>query len=295
MTSRKTGSRARSEWLTAYGLLLPNMIGLLVFVFLPIAYAFYVSLFDWNALTPKSFAGWANYRELFGDAQWWQSVRRTLLFSVVYVPLLFMLSLLSALLLHAIRGRASGIVRTMFLMPFAITSIISAIIGMFMLDPRFGIVNALLERLGGGAQPFLASTSQALFSIIGVILWINIGYNMIIFLSAMKEIPADYYEAAAIDGARGFRAFWHITLPLLKETSTFILIVTTIGSFQSLDQILVMTQGGPMNSTEVSVLYIFKQAFELLNMGYASALSFVLFLIIFVLSLFQLRLLSSKK
>jgi multiple sugar transport system permease protein len=204
------------------------------------------------------------------------------------------MALLSAVLLNSLKGRIVGAVRTMFLLPFAITSVISAIIGMFMLDPRNGIVNHLLGFAGIGPQQFLGSTVQAMFSIIGVILWINIGYNMIIFLSAIKEIPRDYYEAAEIDGATGWKSFCYITLPLLKETSTFILIVTTIGSFQALDQILVMTQGGPANATEVSVLYIFKQGFELLNMGYASALAFALFLIIFSLSLIQLKLLSSK-
>lgn len=294
MTPKRISARTRNEWVTAYGFLLPNIVGLLVFVFIPIIYAFYASLHDWNALSPKVYAGLANYRELLHDDEWWASVRKTLTFSVVYVPLLFVSSLLSAVMLNAIRGRASGVVRTMFLMPFAITSVISAIIGMFMLDPRNGAVNHILELLGGSPQQFLASTSQAMFSIAGVILWINVGYNMIIFLSAMKEIPRDYYEAAEIDGATGWKSFRYITLPLLKETSTFILIVTTIGSFQALEQILVMTDGGPMNSTQVSVLYIFKQGFDMLNMGYASALAFVLFLIIFCLSLFQLKLLSSK-
>jgi multiple sugar transport system permease protein len=291
----RTSKRTINEWVTAYAFLLPNIIGLLVFVFIPILYAFYVSLHDWNALSPKVFAGFDNYKQLLGDEQWWDSVKKTLLFSLIYVPLLFLLALASALLQNALRGRIAGTVRTLFLMPFAITSVISAIIGMFMLDPRNGIVNHLLDYVGVEQQQFLGSTAQAMPSIIGVILWINVGYNMIIFLSAMKEIPRDYYEAAHIDGASRWSSLIHITLPLLRETSTFILIVTTIGSFQALDQILVMTGGGPANATEVSVLYIFKQGFELLNMGYASALAFVLFLLIFCLSIVQLKLLSSKQ
>lgn len=291
---RGISARTRNEWVTAYGFLLPNIVGLLIFVFIPIIYAFYVSLHDWNALSPKVFSGLNNYKALLEDQLWWDSVRKTLLFSIIYVPLLFSLSLSSALLLNTLKGWIVNPVRTLFLMPFAITSVISAIIGIYMLDPRNGIINHLLGFFGIGPQQFLGSTSQAMASIIGVILWINVGYNMIIFLSAIKEIPRDYYEAAYMDGATAFQSFRHITLPLLKETSTFILIVTTIGSFQALDQILVMTKGGPANSTEVSVLYIFKHAFELLNMGYASALAFVLFLIIFALSLFQLKLFSSK-
>lgn len=295
MAPKRISARTRNEWFTAYGFLLPNIIGLFIFVFLPILYAFYVSLHDWNALNPKVFSGLDNYRKLLHDKEWWSSIKITLLFSVIYVPLLYGLSLLSALLMNALKGWSQGVTRTLFLLPFAITSVISAIIGMFMLDPRSGIINSLLGLAGIGPQQFLGSTSQAMFSVIGVILWINVGYNMIIFLSAIKEIPRDYYEAAEIDGATGWKSFRYLTLPLLSETSTFILIVTTIGSFQALDQILVMTQGGPANSTEVSVLYIYKQGFQFLNMGYASALAFALFLIIFCLSLFQLKLFSRKQ
>lgn len=295
MAPKRISARTRNEWFTAYGFLLPNIIGLFIFVFLPILYALYVSLHDWNALNPKVFSGLDNYRKLLHDKEWWSSIKITLLFSVIYVPLLYFLSLLSAVLMNALRGWSQGVTRTLFLLPFAITSVISAIIGMFMLDPRSGIINSLLGLVGIGPQQFLGSTSQAMFSVIGVILWINIGYNMIIFLSAIKEIPRDYYEAAEIDGATGWKSFRYLTLPLLSETSTFILIVTTIGSFQALDQILVMTQGGPANSTEVSVLYIYKQGFQFLNMGYASALAFALFLIIFCLSLFQLKLFSRKQ
>lgn len=295
MTPRRISARTRNEWVTAYAFLLPNTLGLLIFVFIPIVYAFYVSLHDWNALSPKVFAGFNNYKELLKDGLWWNSVLKTLLFSIIYVPSLYVFSLSSALLINVLKGWIVGPVRTMFLMPFAITSIISAIIGMYMLDPRNGVINHILGIAGIGPQQFLGSPSQAMLSIIGVILWINIGYNMIIFLSAIKEIPRDYYEAAQIDGATGMKAFRYITFPLLRETSTFILIVTMIGSFQAFDQIMVMTKGGPANATEVSVLYIFKQGFELLNMGYASSLAFVLFLIIFCLSIFQLKLLSLKK
>lgn len=294
MTQSRIRIRKLHEWVTAYSFLLPNIAGLFIFVFIPILYAFYVSLHQWNALSPKVFIGFENYVNLWEDEQWWDSVVRTLWFSLIYVPLLFVSALFSALLIHSLKGKMVTPVRTMFLMPFAVTSVISAIIGMFLLDPRNGIVNQILNRFGFESQPFLGSPSQAVFCIIIVILWINLGYNMIIFLSAIKEIPKDYYEAAHIDGATGGQTLRYITFPLLKETNTFILIVSTIGSFQIFDQIMVMTKGGPANATEVSVLYIFKQGFQMLNMGYSSALAFVLFLIIFSLSLIQLRWFSSK-
>jgi multiple sugar transport system permease protein len=286
--------RKRSEWLTAYGFLMPNLIGLTLFVFVPIIYAFYVSLHKWNLLSAKQFIGLDNYKHLLTDTQWWHSLYRTFIFSIIYVPSLFVLSLLFAVMINALKGRVVGFVRTTFLMPFAITSVISAVIWMFLLDPRNGYINQFLNMLGVENQQFLGSTSQAMYAIVAVILWINLGYNMMIFMSAIKEIPRDYYEAATLDGAGGFQIFRSITFPLIRDTSTFILIVSTIASFQVLEQIMVMTRGGPAKATEVSVLYIYQQSFDLLNLGYGSALSFVLFLIIFALSMIQLKFFSAK-
>lgn len=294
MASTYRQTRKKREWITAYAFLLPDVAGLFVFVFLPIVYAFYVSLHEWNAFSPRSFIGLDNYSELLSDSKWWHSLGRTFLFSAVYVPSLFVLALSSAVMIHALAKKTANLVRTLFLMPFAITSVTSAIIGIFLLDPRSGMINQILGFFGIPAQQFLGSPSQALYCIVVVLLWINIGYNMVIFLSAIKEIPKDYYEAANIDGATPMQAFRHITFPLLKGTSTFILIVTMIGSFQVLDQIMVMTKGGPIDTTQVSALYIFKVAFEQLDMGYSSAVAFALFLVIFCLSLLQLKLLSRE-
>lgn len=282
----------RKEAFTAYGFLLPNLLGLTVFVFVPMVYAFYVSLHEWNALSPKVFIGFDNYVQLTSDHEWWNSVYRTFIFTLIYVPALYILALFFAVIVNSLTPRVQSLTRTMFLLPFAITSVISAVIWMFLYNPRDDFINQFLNLFGIPNQQFLGSTSQALFSIIVVIIWINLGYNMVIFMASLKEIPKDYYEAAQIDGATSWKAFRYITFPLLKETSIFILVVTTIGSFTVFDQIMVMTKGGPASSTEVSVLYIYKQAFEFLNMGYASALAVVLFLIIFVLSLAQMRLYS---
>ncbi|WP_040205588.1 carbohydrate ABC transporter permease [Neobacillus jeddahensis] len=291
---RRGNRKKRIEALTAYGFLLPNLVGLTVFVFVPMVYAFYVSLNDWNLLTPKVFIGFDNYIQMSHDKDWWQAVGRTFKFTIIYVPSLFCLSLFFAAVCNSLSQRVENVTRTLFLLPFAITSVISAAIWMFLYDPKDGIINQFLNLVGIDAQQFLGSTSQAMISIIVVVIWINLGYNMMIFLASMKEIPGEFYEAAKIDGATGWKAFQHITFPLLRETSVFILVVTTIGSFQVFDQIMVMTKGGPANSTQVGVLYIYHQAFEVLNMGYASALSVVLFLIIFILSLVQLRLTAKK-
>jgi multiple sugar transport system permease protein len=295
MILKRINRRKRSEWITAYSFLLPNIAGLSIFIFFPIVYAFYVSLHDWNLLSPKEFSGFENYIKLANDQQWWRSVGRTLLYALIYVPSLFCLSLFFAAVLASLKGRLVNSIRTMYLMPFAITSVISAVIWMFLLDERNGFINNFLGYIGVASQPFLGSTSQALLSIIVVMIWINLGYNMIIFLANIKDIPKDYYEAARIDGASKPQMFRHITFPLLREISIFIMVVTTIGSFQIFDQIQVMTKGGPANSTEVSVLYIYKQAFQLLDMGYASSLAFILFIMIFILSILQLRMFSAKE
>ncbi|SFB11814.1 multiple sugar transport system permease protein [Lentibacillus halodurans] len=291
-------SRNRKKWnetLTAYGFLLPNLVGLTLFIFVPMVYAFYVSLHEWNALSPKVFIGLENYKELAADGRWWASVGRTFIFTFIYVPALYCLALFFAVILNGLKQKYQSIARTMFLFPFAITSVISAVVWMFLYDPRNGFINQVLNAFGLPSLEFLGSTDLALVSIVVVFLWINLGYNMIIFMASIKEIPQDYYEAARIDGATPWKSFRFITFPLLKGTSTFILIVTTIASFTVFDQIMVMTNGGPASSTEVSVIYIYKQGFEFLNMGYASALAVVLFLIIFVLSLAQLRLYTGKK
>lgn len=295
MKSGRRNQKKIREALTAYTFLFPNLLGLTVFIFVPIVYAFYVSLHEWNALSPKVFIGFDNYVELFSDADWWKSVLRTFLLTVIYVPALFILSLFFAVIINTIKGKTERFTRTLFLLPYAITSVVSAVVWMFLYDPRTGFINQFLGVFGIPNQEFLGSTSQALISIIVVILWINLGYNMMLFLSSIKEIPNDYYEAARIDGASGLQQFWYITFPLLRGISTFILVITTIASFQVFDQIMVMTGGGPAGSTRVSVLYIFEEAFMQLNMGYASALSVVLFLIIFTVSLAQLRLLTKKE
>jgi multiple sugar transport system permease protein len=295
LKGKKRLNSRKKEALTAYGFILPNFLGLTIFVFFPMVYAFYVSLHEWNLLSPdKVFIGLENYKELLADKKWWASVGRTLLFTIIYVPALYCFSLFFAVILNSLKQKYQGIARTLFLFPFAITSVISAIIWMFLYDPRHGVFNKVLTALGFDKLEFLGSTDQAMVSIIVVVLWINLGYNMIIFMAAIKDIPKEYYEAATIDGGSKWKLFRHITFPLIKGTSAFILVVTTIASFTVFDQIMVMTKGGPASATEVSVLYIYKQGFQFFNMGYASALAVVLFIIIFLLSLIQLKFYTRK-
>jgi multiple sugar transport system permease protein len=282
-------TRRRREALTAAIFIGPDLIGLIVFVLVPIGFAIYVSFFDWNLISPMSFAGLDNYERLLADADWWASLGRTLQFALIYVPLLFALALALAVGFTKIAGRASALLRSAYLLPFAVTSVIASTLWMFLYQEKTGYLNAFLNLLGIPDQQYIGAPAQAMVSIVVVVLWINLGYTSLLFFSAIKEVPVSITEAARLDGAGGWRTFWSITLPLIRPTAVFVIITSTIAAFQILDIILVMTKGGPADSTQVGVLYIYQRSFERLEMGYGSALSVVMFLILLVISLVQLR------
>lgn len=287
---KKINKRKVKENAFAYLMLAPDVIGLAVFVFLPILIALYVSFHNWNALEPMVYCGLDNYKTLLSDGQWWHSVWTTILYTLMFVPMVFCISLLLAVFINSIPGVMQEIFRTIYFIPYAISTVIASIIFRFLMDPQRGLINDVLKAFGIPAQDFLGSPKQALFCIALISAWMLIGYYTIIFLAGLKDIPVSYYEAAYLDGANSFQAFKSITLPMIREVSTFVLIVTTIASFQVFDQIKILTNGGPADATTVSVYYIYQNAFDYMKVGYSSALAFVLFIIIFVFSLLQLRL-----
>jgi ABC-type sugar transport system permease subunit len=207
----------------------------------------------------------------------------------LYVPAVFVISFALAVLVNGIKGRKQEVFRTLLFVPFAISTVVAALAWSFIYDPMRGYLNGLLGLLRIPAQPFLGSMGQALSSVAVVGVWLVIGYYMVIFLAAIKDIPATYFEAAEIDGANFWQKLVFITFPSVRDTSLFVAIVTTIGSFQVFDQIQIMTRGGPAAATNVTVYYIFRQAFEISQLGYASATAFILFIIIMALTLVQLR------
>lgn len=283
-------SRRRRESLAAAAFLAPDLVGLFVFVFLPIGFALVISFFDWNLISPMKFVGLANYQRLLGDGEWWASLGRTLQFALIYVPLLFALALALAVAFTSLVGRSASVLRSGYLLPFAVTSVIASTLWMFLYTEKTGYLNAFLNLIGIPDQPFIGSPAQAMVSIVVVVLWINLGYTSLLFFSAIKEIPSSISEAARLDGASPWQTFWRITLPLIRPTAIFVIVTSTIAAFQILDIILVMTSGGPADATQVGALYIYQRSFERLEMGYGSALSVVMFLILLVISLIQLRL-----
>ena len=277
------------ENIFAYAMLAPDIIGLAIFIFLPILIALFVSFNDWNALEPMKFAGLQNYKEALADIEWWNSIKTTIIYTLMYVPMVYCISLLIALFINSIPGKAQEFFRTMYFVPYAISTVVAAMIWKFMFDPQRGFINDILWIFGIEPQSFLGDPQQALFCIAFISAWLVIGYYSIIFLTALKDIPVSYYEAAKLDGANTFRTFTSITFPLLKEVNAFVLVITTIASFQVFDVIKILTNGGPANATNVSVFYIYRNSFDYMKLGYSSALAFLLFIIIFVFSFMLLK------
>lgn len=292
---KKISGLQRAEEKTAWVMLAPNTIGLLVFVFVPIIAALYISFHSWNGLTEMKFLGLRNFRKLLTDREFKGSLLTTLRYCLTYVPSLYVLSLAFALMVNSLFKVQQQIFRTLIFLPYCISTVISGLVWGFLLDPLNGYVNQMLRWAGFESQLFFGSQTQALNSIVVTSVWIQVGYNMVILLAAIKDIPRDYYEAASIDGAGTFQKFWRITLPHLGNASSFVLVTSTINSFQVFDQVKLMTNGGPNRATNVTVYYIFRQAFDQNKIGYASAIAFVLFLILMIFSLLQLKLIRSDE
>ncbi len=296
MKSSKTlMSSKKQEAVTGWVMLIPNSLGLLVFCFIPIICAIYISFNDYNGLQPMSWVGIENYKELFHDPLFKDSLIRTLLYALMYVPSMVIFSVLLGVLVNSLFRIPQGIVRTLIFFPYCISAVISGMVWKFLLNYQNGYINRIIEMLGGTRQPFFGSPQQALPSIALTAFWIGIGYNMVIMLAAIKDVPAEYYESASLDGANAFQKFFKITLPELKHAITFVLVMSTINSFQVFDQVKVITSGGPNRATQVTVHYIYEKAFKHYDLGYASAIAFVFFIILLVFSFIQLKYMLGKE
>ncbi len=263
-------------------LILPALIGTLIFIVIPVVFSFGLSFCEWDLLSDIRFAGLKNYFELLTSPNFALILKNTFVFAIsvtliaVVIPVI-----LAAVLNNKIRG--SEFFKTAYFLPFITPMIVIAIIWEWIFDPNFGLLNYLLK----AHINWLYDTKTALFALIIVSAWKLIGYNMVILLSGFSTISQNIYESAKIDGASPLNTFFKITLPLLSPTIFFVVIITTISSFQVFDLIYLMTQGGPMDSTNVLVYWIYKNAFEFFNIGAASAGAYILFVIVFVLTVIQ--------
>ncbi len=277
----------------------PALLAISVFFFLPVLAALVMSFTDFDIyslgdIRYARFVGFRNYAQLFADPLFWKALGNTLYFLVVGGPLSVAVSLGAALLLHSRLVRFKPMFRFIYFMPVVTTLVAIAVVWRYVYHPRFGLLNAAMGALGFAPIDWLGDPDWAMPALIIMAVWKNFGYNMIIFIAGLQNIPASLYEAASIDGAGPVQQFIKITLPMLAPTTLFISIITMIGYFQFFAEPYVMTLGGPMNSTLSIVLLMYQQGFRWWNMGYSAALAFVLFAMILVVSVIQTRLQKQK-
>jgi multiple sugar transport system permease protein len=281
-SGRRSLSRKHREWLAAFLFTAPDALGLLLFLGVPMVLALGLGFFDVSGFGGFSFAGFANYEKMFSDPLFLKSLRVTVIYVFGFVAGNFVVSLCLALLVKQ-RLPLIGVFRSMFFLPNVVSLVVIGLVWRFMLADNVGVVNQVLEAVGLGSTSWLGNPTTALATVVAVSIWFFMGYYMVIFLAGLQEIPQEYYDAAKVDGARGWQTFRHITWPLLKPTSFFVLLVSTItgvAGLQAFDLIYVMTRGGPANSTSLGIFYIYQQAFQFNDFGYAAAMASFLVLVL---------------
>ena len=281
----------RREILVAYLFLSPALLLFVIFIAGPFLGAFGLSLFSWDMFTPAQFVGLANYGHLLTDVAAHTAIWNTVIFTFWSLVLHLGVGMLLALAVNrAIAGALKYFFRTAYFFPFMMSWASVSLMWLYLLDPNFGIVNYYLGLLKLPTPNWLASTSTALPSLIVVDLWRTLGFTFIILLAGLTSVPSHFYEAARLDGAGAWRRFWSITLPMMSPTLLFSCVITVVGAFQIFDPMFVITSGGPGTSTTSIVLYIYQTGFQNFQMGYASTLALIVFLVIMILTVIQLRL-----
>lgn len=278
-----------NEHVVGYLFVAPLIIGLLIFTYGPVLAAFALSFTKGDYISIPRWIGLGNYQTLLKEDLFWISMHNTLYYVIGVVPAGLLLSLLLAL---AMNQKLRGIVffRSIFFLPTITSSVAISLMWLWIYNPEFGVLNFLLKQIGIKGPTWLASSTWAMPAVIIMSIWRGLGYNMLIYLAGLQGIPEVYYEAAEIDGAGTWAKFRHITLPLLSPTTFMLLILSLIGAFQVFEYTYVMTGGGPVYATLTIVLHIYNNAFRSFQMGYASALAYVLFFILLSLTLVQLQL-----
>jgi multiple sugar transport system permease protein len=286
--SSKRGSLLYRDSFWAIIMLLPNLIGFMMFLFIPIVAAFVLSFMEYDVISPMKFIGLKNYIEMFHDPIVAETLRNTVVYTVITVPVGMALSLILALALDQnIAGRR--IFRAVYFLPSITSMVAVAVVWQWIYNPEFGLLNYLLSLFGIDGPSWLSSSKTSLLSIAIVGIWKGMGYNMLLFLAGLQGISTSYYEAAKLDGANAFQEFFYVTFPMLRPTTFFIFIMSIIGSFQVFDSVMLMTGGEPGRSSSVLVHYLYQNAFEYFRMGYACAIAYLLFFIVVTLTLINLR------
>lgn len=282
------------QLLVGFAFLGPNIIGFLMFVFVPIIASLVIAFTDWDILTTPHFVGIDNFVRLLSDKDFWYYLYNTLYF-MLGIPFGMIVSLGLAMLLNQ---KLRGIIffRTIYFLPVVSSMVACALVWRWIYNPDFGLLNSFLRWIGVVNPPlWLSSTGWAKPALIIMGIWSNAGYNMLLYLAALQSVPEELYESSAIDGANGLERFWYITLPSLSFVNFFIIIMGIISAFQAFGVQYVMTQGGPAGSTTTVVYYIYNNAFVWYKMGYASSIAWFLFILMFGATLLQWKFGTEKK
>lgn len=291
--TKKMSFRMKHDIPYAILFLAPSLLGLAVFTLIPILASLGLSFTDWNLLSPPEFVGLKNFRDIFADEVLWISLGNSLKYAAMIIPGSTALALALALFINR-EFRGIKLIRLFFMIPGVASLVAIAMVWRWLYNDQFGLFNTALRAIGLPPVGWLTSEQWVLPAIVIMLLWSGMGFDAIIYLAALRNIPRHLYEAAELDGANSWQRFWKITFPLLTPVHFYNLIIGLIGSFQVFDVIYVMTEGGPGFASRVYAYHLFLQAFRRFNMGYASAMAWFLFLIIFVLTLIQWRVLGRR-
>lgn len=272
-----------------YLFILPSFAHLALFFLIPLVFSLWLSFHDWRGIITQNvrFVGLANYEFMLGDTRWWNAVKNTLYYTFVSVPLGMAVSLAIAMIMNT-RVWGVYVFRAIFFTPVITSWVAVSVVWLWLLDGNIGLLNYGLSLIGLRGPDWLTNPRTAMLAIIIIAVWKGAGFQMVIWLAGLQGIPREMYEAAIVDGANRWQQFRYVTLPLLAPTSFFLLITGVIGSFQVFTPVFVLTKGGPLGSTDVAVYRIYQRAFVNFDFGYASALAWVLFAMIFIATLIQI-------
>jgi len=289
VTSRKLPLRWQKN-LEGWFFIGPVILGILAFQFVPILVSIYASLTTWDGLNPPEFTGFDNYQRLvIEDGFFRETLQNTIYFTLGHIPLTIVFAMGLALLCN-LNLPGIALFRTAYFIPAVSNVVAVSVVWFWIYQPQYGVLNSMLSSIGIDGPAWLSSTTWAMPAVILVSVWQGVGYPMVILLAGMQGVPHELYEAARIDGASPWNQFWKITLPLLTPTLFFLFITQFISSFQVFGIIYVMTQGGPANATSVYIYYLYENAFAFGRMGYASAMAWILFAIIAIVTFIQWKL-----
>jgi multiple sugar transport system permease protein len=286
-TTGQAERKKRGDGKAATGFLTPSMLGLLAFTAFPIVASLIIGFYNWPVIGAHTFTGLKNYQTLLTSKEFHTSILNTLVFVLLYLPLNIVISLGLAVWIGSKNIRAPGLYRTIFFIPAVTPVVANAAIFSLILAPN-GLIDSLMQSWFGVQAPnFLGSTTWAMPSVVMLSIWQGFGYNMLVFSAALDAVPASLTEAAAIDGAGSIARFFRIILPLITPAIFFAVVLTLISSFQVFTQAYVLTGGGPGNATTTMVVYLYEQGFQFYKLGLASAVAWVLFIIILVITILQ--------